>query len=107
MLMLMLVRFLKTYTSQNMTYERHKIYGAEAVKDDGSGLYTFVAGDGDTLLVDKNDVELVNGATSKIPPKKVRGCCKDDEVTKTPSKSLKLKPATLEVKKPVGESDND
>lgn len=108
MLMLMLVKFLKNYNSSKTTYEKNKIYGAEAVRDDGSGLFTVVAGDGDTVLVDKNDIEIVSGATSKMPPKKVRGCCKEDKASEPVSKKtlpLKLKPATLEVKKSADKND--
>lgn len=69
------VRFLKYYQGQGKHYEAHKMYPAQSVKDDGTGLVDIVFEDKSILLgVRQQDIEIYDGTITKAKPAR-RGCC--------------------------------
>lgn len=98
-----LVRFLKEYKGSILTYEKFKIYGADTIEDDGSGLLTIYINNGDNLFVAKKDVEILSGNTTKavLPP--IKSCCSEEKLAKAKEEAkaspVKLNPAKLNVKK--------
>lgn len=97
-----LVRFLKEYQGTHLTYQKFKVYGAETIEDDGSGILTLYIANGDNLFVAKKDVEILSGNTTKAALPPINNCCSEEKKAEKEANkkaAVKLNPAKLNVNK--------